>query len=65
MYQLKSVKIALGVFTLLPFVFITGGFVYALFETVRVLFSDTPVNPFIFLAYLGYVVPAIAGYLIL
>lgn len=62
MYQLKSVKIALGVVTLLPFVFIIGSFMYLFFETVRILFSDTPLNPFMYLAYLGYVVPVFAGY---
>jgi hypothetical protein len=62
MFQLKSVKIALGVFTLLPFALVIGASFYVLIETVLILFSDTEVNPFLILGYLTYVVPVFAAY---
>lgn len=61
----KTLTLILGILTFLPFIGLVSVFALLLFEIVFLIFSETPVNPLLYLSYLNYVVPILTGYSIL
>ncbi|HET6527907.1 MAG TPA: hypothetical protein VFG39_04075, partial [Balneolaceae bacterium] len=58
----KPVKILLGVFTFLPLIIVIVGVLLLIYEILTIVFSPEPVNPFLFLQYVAYVLPVLLIY---
>ena len=61
----KTLAVVLGILTFLPFIGLVIMIALLIFEIVLLIFSETPVNPLLYLFYLNYLVPIISGYTLL
>ena len=61
----KIPAIILGILTFLPFMGLLGILALAFFEILTLLFSETPVNPFVYLTYINYIIPIFSAFFLI